>query len=235
MTRIRFAALLPILLLLSACSSTPSSHSPALELLVPEEREGAWYAMRFKEQWPEGELPRWYMDTLIAHRVVAPTLRNFQAQIPLWRFHRRAGRDGAGHRFSFIFYTTEAVAAAVFDEIERSELVVALQSGGVLAEVTRGDYGEDAWQLAATSDPDWSDAVQRSWPHFIMGVSRTWLELIVATAEERRGSAADSEALLERYAEIDAEVTTLWSEHGQHAFLHHLNAIYGYKPLEIRY
>lgn len=237
MVIIRGAVALLLLAVVSACSSVPSTKAnrSALNLLVPEARDGAWHAVRFKQVWPEGEKARWHIDTLIAHRVVAPTLLTFQSEIPLWRFHRRASRDLAGHRFSFIFYATEEVADAVTEELESSELVASLRDTRVLEGVIRSDYGGDAWQLSATSDASWSEAVQRSWPHFIMGVSRTWLELIASIAQGRVDATTDTEALIERYAEIDAEVTELWSDHGQHAFLHHLNAIYGYKPFGIRY
>jgi hypothetical protein len=33
---------------------------------------------------------------------------------------------------------------------------------------------------------------------------------------------------------VDERVTTLWRDHGQHVYLHHLNALFGYQPLVIR-
>ncbi|MFT5391212.1 MAG: hypothetical protein ACI8PT_001406 [Gammaproteobacteria bacterium] len=80
-----------------------------------------------------------------------------------------------------------------------------------------------------------------------MGVSAHWLQLI----EQIRHTlplwdgdgdgdgdgdtvSTDSNSLLDRYAAISARVDQLWREQGQHVYLHHLNAIFGYQPLVIR-
>jgi hypothetical protein len=67
-----------------------------------------------------------------------------------------------------------------------------------------------------------------------MGVSALWLGLIDEAMAENPGEAGEIRALLERYRTADARITTIWNKEGQHAFLHHLNALFGYKPLLIR-
>ena len=57
--------------------------------------------------WPEHSDPAWHMDSMVAHLVVSPILNGKRPQIELWRFHRRAGRDGAGHQFNFILLNPE--------------------------------------------------------------------------------------------------------------------------------
>jgi hypothetical protein len=41
-------------------------------------------------------------------------------------------------------------------------------------------------------------------------------------------------ALLDRYRQAESKVSALWRNEGQHAFLHHLSAIFGYEPVLIR-
>jgi hypothetical protein len=35
----------------------------------------------------------------------------------------------------------------------------------------------------------------------------------------------------EFYKEVNATITSLWENNGRHAFLHHLNALFGYQPV----
>jgi hypothetical protein len=60
-----------------------------------------------------------------------------------------------------------------------------------------------------------------------------WLHLIdevIAEHPEWSGSKEwpESEALYQR---VDGVVNDLWQEEGRHAFLHHLNALFGYESL----
>jgi hypothetical protein len=80
-----------------------------------------------------------------------------------------------------------------------------------------------------TSDPSWTPEMQRAWPHYIMGVSRFWLELI----HELAASADKSADLDTRYAAISDELDNLWLHQGDHALLHHLNAVFGYREVNV--
>ena len=74
--------------------------------------------------------------------------------------------------------------------------------------------------------------MQRAWPWFATGVSANWLALIREVAAGREPPPArDLQALVAHYAAVHDEVTALWREAGQHAWLHHLNALFGYQPL----
>ena len=63
------------------------------------------------------------MDVLLAHQLFKPVLLKYAHNIELWRFHRRAGRDKAGHRFSFIFYAREATATAILNNLAENPLI----------------------------------------------------------------------------------------------------------------
>ena len=121
--------------LLAGCASVRPGVSPvsptAKEATGPSQN-GWWYA-RFVMNWPADKEPSWYIDPLLAHRVVSPVLDRYGNDIVLWRFHRRAARDQAGHQFSFIFYASRETAREVF---------AALQADAMLQEMKdrRGDY-----------------------------------------------------------------------------------------------
>ena len=224
------------LILISGCAGIKSKGSITA---FPHEPASAaasmgWWAVRFQNEWPEGVTTEWYMDDLIAHRVVAPVLETHREQIPLWRFHRRAARDGAGHRFSFIFYSDADTASEVIDAVRNDSLVEELMRIGRIRQVISDDTGQVTKPgIGDTSDQSWSPVVQNTWPYFIMGVSKTWLEMIDAEAG-RQGQSIDYpsiETLQEQYRSIDDEVRKAWQTEGHHAFLHHLNAVFGYTPI----
>jgi hypothetical protein len=185
---------------------------------------------------PADAEPRWHVDLLLANEVVAPVLGRFRPGIGLWRFHRRAASDEAGHRFSFIFYATPATADGVFGALGESRALGDLVARGVLRRVVydRTDRVERP-AVADTADRGWPPPLQREWPHFIMGVSETWLGLVrdAAGAELGETRPADTAKLLAGYEAVERRVTQLWREEGGHAFLHHLSAIFGYRPVEV--
>ena len=212
---------------------TPDLPSPAELKSDGTER---WWRIRLVFDWPENSAPAWHLDLLAAHRAAAPALKAHHARIPLWRFHRRAFRDKAGHQFSLILYTDRETAGKVFDAIQAAPEVGDLQSSGKL----RGAYLDPAGangghQVEDTSDPHWSAELKKAWPWFIMGVSRTWLAL----ADEQAAAIGKSlpatlAGWIEYYKELNAKVTAVWRREGSHALLHHLNALFGYEPLVIR-
>jgi len=211
--------------------ATVSESKPSEETL--KSIQSAWWRVKFRIHWPkQDEQPSWPMDVLLAHRIVAPVLAQYRDTIELWRFHRRAGRDGAGHQFSFIFYATPRTAARIYTALQADPLLQQLQSVKTLYTPTHKD---DEPHIESTSDPNWPTVIQKSWPYFIMGVSEMWLDLIDQIIKENPGTADPTlEELEQYYAEVNDAVTLLWRRQGQHAFLHHLNAVFGYEPLLIR-
>ena len=65
------------------------------------------------------------------------------------------------------------------DRIRADAVVRWMQADGLLEAVVIDDPTRSSRPgIGDTSDPAWTPAMQRAWPHFIMGVSRLWLELI---------------------------------------------------------
>lgn len=224
-------------------SGCVTSRQPAV---VPVERppaitenlkESSWWQIRFAFKWPENTAPAWHLDLMVAHSVVAPVLEKQREAIALWRFHRRAVRDAAGHQFSFILFTTANTAGDLFKSIEMAPEIVGLQASGRLVRLSMGRAGDrQGRHIEDTSDSRWSEELQKSWPWFIMGVSRMWLTLTDEQAKKLafQAGAAPLGARIDFYEALNKKVSRVWEREGAHALLHHLNAIFGYEPLIIR-
>lgn len=174
----------------------------------------------------------WGRDLLLADRVAAPVLAAHANDIPLWRFHRRAANDDAGHRFSLLVYTDDATYAAMTAALDADPTIASMLDDAQLIKVVHGCRpAQTLPAIEATSDPAWDAAIQRSWPYFIMGVSASWLALVQDLAADIAPDAPDR---LAAYTAVDRRIGELWAAQGQHAYLHHLSGLYGYKPLRIQ-
>jgi hypothetical protein len=83
------------------------------------------------------------------------------------------------------------------------------------------------------SDASWPPSIQKNWPYFIMGASQMWLNLISETLADmpdpdRPLSFQENE---EQYKKANTTISELWQNKGQHAFLHHLSALFGYQEI----
>lgn len=221
--------------LLAGCTTAPPTE-PARGAAVfgnagLEDGRYRWHTVCFRLPFDADGRPVWATDLVLADRVVAPALQAHAGEIPLWRFHRRAAHDAAGHQFSALVYTTRATFADLRQRIEAAPAVATLHAAGRLARIVFDCRAAQRLpDVAATSDPSWDPALQRAWPHFIMGVSASWLTLIQQLAGEIPPQTTD---LTRAYAAIETRITEIWGAQGQHAFLHHLNGVYGYKPVLI--
>ena len=221
-----------LLLLLVGCATQPVVVTePEPEPPAPAAAEEYWWYVRFRQPWPEGKTPAWHKDVLLADRIVAPVLAEQRDVISLWRIHRRAARDGAGHQFSFIFRATPAAAARINARIASDPLLARLLRANVVQAVSYDDpQSPQRPGIADTSDRDWTPELQRAWPYFIMGVSQLWLKLIREIEEAGANWPDELEA---RYAAIGEELDALWRQQGGHALLHHLSAVFGYRELTV--
>ncbi len=194
-----------------------------------------WWRCNFQIVWPDDAGIKWEVDLLLAHAVVAPVLSYHIDDIEYWRFHRRAARDSSGHQFSFLFYSTPETASLVMAEIAESKLLSRIHEANLIRGVIIDDPAQPLLQkIEDTSDPQWSPELQRNWPAFIMGASSLWLGLIDERMPFSPGDDTDINLLLEEYRDVNDRITETWRTEGQHALLHHLNAIFGYEPLHIR-
>lgn len=223
--------------LLAACStSTPRTNEPvSISAAITDDGSLAWRSCRFRIAWPEEE-PNWGVDLLLAHRIVGPVVISFGNTLQRWRFHRRANRDEAGHQFTFMFYTRSSQAQDIIAQIEQNPLREQLLEENIL-EFAECDSPNNTSQplISDASDPNWPDSIQKHWPSYIMGVSSLWLGLIDEAITSKGIEVTNTNGLIRLYNEANGTVTSLWQQYGEHAFLHHLSAVFGYEHLLIRY
>ena len=221
------------LTLLAGCA-TPEPKSvdlPRTENSALPDDTGWWYA-RFRIASEKGKPPLWHIDTLIAGEIIVPVFERHFTAIRIWRVHRRAVDDGFGHVFSFIFYTSQKSAHSIYEDIRVNPVLAQLQAQGLVTETMFDNPANNTRpDIEDTSDEHWPIVIQQTWPAFIMGASRMWLDLVGTLAAAH----AAEKDLIQRYALVEQDIDQLWAVNGQHVFLHHLDAIFGYQPLLIRY
>lgn len=242
--------LLPVSLsaiLLAGCASTPldlpATPTPTTVPVVrpplaTQQEQGWWYA-RYQVAWQPDEWPNFYRDTLLAHRLVAPVLAKHRQALPLWRFHRRAANDGNGQLFSFIFYSDPDTARQIYSELQQDPLLLDLMKAGLIVKFIQDDPATITRPgIADTSDKSWSPIIAATWPYYIMGISEMWLRLVTQIASDaaaERGQPTSMQELDALYEYVNGQITELWKLQGEHVFLHHLSALYGYEPLPVRF
>lgn len=216
------------LVLLAGCATQPGP-DPFGHAGADAEAPRWWYARFLVAPGPGGEVHS-HRDLLLADRVIGPLLDPGGEDLPLWRFHRRWPDDPTGHQFSFLFYAPGAVAQRIDRRLASDPLVGELLDAGMLRayRMQPGDP-ERAAARGGSSDPRWSPGLQAAWPDFIMGVSQTWLGLVRGVVDCAPAGTAP-EALDACYRVAERELDSLWYAEGGHAFLHHLNALFGYRP-----
>ena len=223
-----------IAITINACSIPSVVVETTDQYQVPAEippGQGWWFA-RFNMAGSEQQSPDWYMGTLIAGEIIAPLLTEHRNDIEFWRIHRRAGRDGDNHVFSFIFYSSAETARLIYQGIDNNELLKQLISEQKITETVSDETTKILRpEISATSDENWSDEIQKTWPSYIMGASQMWLDLVTEYAGQQEAGIDP----VERYQQVQKRLTEVWQAEGRHAWLHHLNALYAYQPLLMRY
>jgi hypothetical protein len=223
-------------MVIAGCAMMGPAKSPETPAPPPKEiaPSNAWWFAKFRMHWPADEQANWHLDLLIAHKIVAPALTQYNDEIRLWRFHRRAVRDQTGHQFSFIFYASAQTAYQVFNMLGSNKLLSEMKYAGM---ILNDQYDNTDIitkpRIEDTSDASWPPSIQKNWPYFIMGASQMWLNLI----SEAIAGAPNSDSPLslqeneEQYEKANAAISELWQKQGQHAFLHHLSALFGYRAI----
>ena len=221
---------------LVGCSSLGQVSRHEVKPVVPEELPSGngWWHARFRMNWPPETEPIWHMDLYLAHQVIMPVLDEYKGDIYLWRFHRRANRDGHGRQFTFWFYSTPRTAQQIFEALKTDPIIIDNLADGFLGEVVYSKITEiKRPNIEDTSDPKWPDSIQKTWPYYIEGVSRMWLDLVARVADDdlKDDPPASPGEIDSFYRQVNESVTELWQTKGRHAFMHHLNAVFGYEPL----
>jgi hypothetical protein len=67
-----------------------------------------------------------------------------------------------------------------------------------------------------------------------MGASQTWLILVEKNAPPLPPGECASDVLIPAYHDASEKVDRIWAASAPSAFFHHLSAIFGYVPVQLR-
>ncbi len=212
--RIRNWLMIGILLVatLTGCASLGQVPKHEVKPVAPEELPAGngWWRVRFRMNWPPDTEPVWHKDLYLAHQVLMPLLEKNKTDIHLWRVHRRAKRDGAGRQFTFWFYATPRTAQEIFETLQSNPIIVDNLAAGVIDNVVYDNPAKlNRPNIEDTSDPKWPDSIQITWPYYITGVSRMWLNLVADIADKdlEDDPPASPDDIDTFYRQVDESVT----------------------------
>jgi hypothetical protein len=194
-----------------------------------------WYEFTFRINWPENQEPWVWIDIFLADTLVRNVLERWGLQISLWRIHRRWFPDEKGHEFSLECYTTEEVASSIDNLFKNSKEHKMLQENKLLKLYNR-EKEEKVPKIEIEDTAvkeNWPSAVKKTWPYYIRGCCEMFLHLIEVVKHDRE-SGDDIEQIEKFYKEVNERLTVIWQSYGCSAFLHHLNAIFGYGPCHLQ-
>ena len=203
-----------------------------------ELNQNYWWYVRFKMVWDNrSDQVDFSRNLIIAHQIINPVLNSYDEQIKLWRVHRRAVNDSAGHQFSFIFYAPANTAELIFEQVRNHPVSKQLIQHQILQKIyTTSTKQTRRPNIEDTSDKHWTKSIQKSWPYYIMGVSILWLDLLNQEAIKINLDSTQSiESQMQQYQNIHISLTEQWKSHAKHAYFHHISGIFGYEPIEVRY
>ncbi len=197
-----------------------------------------WWHFWFRINWPENQL-RWWIDIFIFDTIVRQILIENREEIYLWRVHRRATRDQEGHQFTFLCYSQDKTAQLINKKIISSSALIKLKNAKLLEKYFWKEEEQDKnnkTNIEDTSDESWPIEIQRSWPFFIMGVSEMLLKLIEKIKENTPlpDLSIPINSIESYYMKLNDKLSNIWLNNGQHAFFHHINALFGYVPLLVK-
>jgi len=197
-----------------------------------------WWHFRFRINWPENQLWQW-IDIFIFDTIVRQILMENRKKISLWRVHRRAKRDQEGHQFTFLCYSQDKTAQLINKKIISSSTLIKLKNAKLLEKYFWEEEEREKnnkTNIEDTSDKDWPIEIQRSWPFFIMGVSEMLLKLIEQIKENTQlpDLSIPINSIESYYIKLNDKLSNIWLNNGQHAFFHHINALFGYVPLLVK-
>lgn len=231
--------LLIFIFVLSGCSVIQHQTEPAPQIPavvgIPSSQLN-WWIVNFDLAWPQDAEIAWHLDPLIAHKIIFPILASEKDSIHLWRIHRRAIRDATGHRFRFIFYSSSPAAARIYQLITANTTLELLNANGQVVALSFDDPNKlSKPNLADASDHSWSEVMQKTWPFFIMGVSEMWINMVdeLARRHETEYQFELFQDTIDFYKQVEDALRSSWRIEGNHALLHHLNAVFGYADIAV--
>jgi len=198
-------------------------------ILIPEKRMKNTY-------WPKEIFKA---DSTLHYLLAAEVFSKYTADVVLWRFSR--------YHYSFNdivmkfkFYTQEYIFNRIKEDILKDKIILKLKKEKLI-KISIEKATESDERIGSDRDVNWNYEISESWPYFINGLSKMWLNMILLKKEKY---------LKENYITIDYDIDKMslgtligtyqvimdlvaedWISSGSHAVYHHANALFGYRPV----
>ncbi|KPJ49011.1 hypothetical protein AMJ40_06430 [candidate division TA06 bacterium DG_26] len=192
-----------------------------------------WWSYRFKIDWSgKIEEVKWWVDIAIFDSVVRDILTQVHDKIRFWKIHRRAHDDDKGHVFTFLTCCEDELYESMDRMIRESAMHHKLEQEGLIIKYSSSEA--DPREIA---EPYWPPEIQDSWSHYVMGASEMLLELVDSIKKRKAHlePCASIQEIERYYVNLDTNLGQLWCNYGAHAFLHHLNALFRYVPVLVKF
>lgn len=179
------------------------------------------------------------LHSLIANEILGPIIERLEEDIVVYRFHRTFNQAEKSHPFRLKLYGPLSLGSAVGEYIQRHGLYQEVKALGLLELMENEDIACQAvngeTQMKDDNDSSWPDEIKEVWPCYIHGVSRAWLGLVrlFADKEKEKVPHVTFKQKIDLYTKVNGLVAERWISCGCPAMLHHLNAVFGYKHIQV--
>lgn len=173
-----------------------------------------------------------HIDFSIIRYVVYDIINKYNKDILHWRFHRRFNEDKAGHIFKLFVFTDKSIGQQVKTDIDTNLLSKLLLTHRILKSIdwkeeNKSDGLNDKVEGILDAQK-WTIEIKKSWIHFAEGVSKLMMDWILLYDAPKIDSNTNFTEIDKRYKTIQDDFEGKILKDGQHAFIHHLDAFFGY-------
>jgi len=195
-----------------------------------------WYSFDFRIAWPE-EQPKTWVDLFIIDKIIWNIIiSENKSKFELWRIHRRWADKI--HELTFDCYTDKKTASWIEEFINKNEFYGVLQKNLIITKLKIREGGTNIQDIADDqSTRNWPKELKKVWPYYINGCCEMFLKLIDDLKKDFTSNineTSNKSEIEKSYTELENELTKIWQYHGNNAFFHHINAIFGYSSLYIQ-
>ncbi len=195
-----------------------------------------WHCINLKLKCKDVSNPEFFVALAILDLLFAPAVKKFRKDFECWRFHWSSTQND-GHRLKFFFKTSSKKAGEITKFINDLGFCAFAKSEYIETEEIKSEiFGqcESSSKIETISDENWPGEIQKSWPHYIMGVSDMAIALVEeAKKKQEELNQSDKVKLEEYYKKVEVDVALMWKKYGNHAFFHHLALMLGNKEIAV--
>jgi len=178
---------------------------------------------------------------LLAGEVFQKLIEKYKME--LWRFSRYKYEDEP-NIFKFKAYISLRDFRDIKEDIRCNELIIELTNEMIIKPILDWpEHKKDIYsneRIGSDNDEIWDYTIKESWPYFINGVCKMWLNMIMVErgniVRERyinKSALSNLFQLFSIYEEARERINKLWRDDGKHFAYHHTSAVFGYEYVRL--